>query len=344
MPDMLPEHIGIDFGNHSVKALFIRGTSSKKPTLEAVATHVTPFGVINSYEEDKKNQLITVLKELRQELDTSTKEVVVALPESSIFTRVVDLPALEEDDVMDALYWEVKQYLPIPIEEVKLGSVQLSVDKASGTRKMLAVAAPIKLVELYTELLEKAGFLPVAMESEALATLRTVSFSYGVDEAITLDFGSQATDMAIMKQGDLYFSQSISTGSDMLTRALMNDFQLAYAQAEEYKRTYGMNKGVLEDKVFASLKPILDIILTEIQRGVEFFKSQTGEVAPAQTFLTGDGSLLPGLTEYIKEQLGMDSQPLDPFVKINIPAKFQKAVVASKSAYTVVTGLALKYE
>lgn len=338
----LPQHFAIDFGAHSLKLVNIakRGNSWE---LKNIGSVQTPAEVLNSYKEEHKTQMVDAIKSLVAEAKVPYKEVAVALPESAVFSRVLTIPKVTDAEVTDAVYWQLKQFLPYPIEDVQSDFTELTVDQ-NGQRKMLAVAAPKKLVELYVEILERAGLTPVAIESETLSILRSVKYAQDARDAVILDFGSNTTDMAIMKEGELFFSQSIATGADLLTKALVNEFQLSYAQAEEYKRIYGMRSDAVDGKIRNAMKPVLDMIVTEVLRGIEFYKNEVGAVPPNLAILSGEAALLPALSEYLESILGYDVQLADPWRPIVVPNNIAEIVRKSSPAFTVAIGLCLKDE
>ncbi len=340
----LPDHLGLDFGNHSVKAVQLKNISSKKPSLVGFASQPTPTGVINSEDEAHQKQLSEALKVLYGEGSFKTKNVVAALPEFSIFTRFLELPGIKDDELEDAVHWQAKQVVPIPMSEVQMSWIVLGRNESKNTTNVLLVAAPRKLVDLYLKIMTKAGLEPVAVETEAIASGRAMYRSGGIQEAVILDFGSQSTDMGIMSEGNLIFSQSISVGSDALTRAISADFSLDYSQAEEYKRNYGLDQSQLEGKIYDSLLPVMNSILEEIRRGVEFYKSRTSRPAPGQYLLIGDGSLLPGLVVYLAQELGVNIQLGDPWANVKVSQKQESVLAKGKPAYAVAVGLALKEE
>ncbi len=336
----LPQHFAIDFGTHSIKLVNLvkRGKSIE---LRNIGSAQTPPEVLNSYKEEHKTQLIDAIKGLVAESRVPEKEVAIALPESAVFSRVLTIPKVSDEELTDAVYWQLKQYLPYPVEDVQSDFTSLTVDP-SGQRKVLAVAAPKKLVDLYVELLERAGLITVAIESETLAILRSLKLAHEVSDAIVLDFGSNTTDMAIMKEGELYFSQSIATGGDLLTKALVNEFQLSFAQAEEYKRIYGMRSDAVEGKIRNAMKPILDMIITEVLRGIEFYKTEVGAVPPNTVLMAGEAALLPALPEYLNAILGYDVRVADPWRPIVVPNNVAEIVRKSSPAFATSIGLCLK--
>jgi type IV pilus assembly protein PilM len=340
----LPDHIGLDFGNHSVKAVQLKNLESEKPELVGFGNQPTPTGVINSDDEHHQKQLSEALKVLYGDGGFRTKNVVAALPESSIFTRFLEFPGVQENELQEAIHWQAKQVVPIPIDEVQMSWIVLGRDETKNSYKVLLVAAPKKLIDLYIGVINKAGLNPIAIETEAIASGRTIYKSSKIQDAVMLDFGSQSTDMGIMTNGELVFSQSISVGSDALTRAIASDFSFEYEQAEEYKRNYGLDASQLEGKIYQSLKPIMDSIIAEVRRGVEFFKTRTLQSPPNQYLLIGDGALLPGLVVYLSQELSANVTLSDPWASIKVSKKQEAILSKGKSAYAVSVGLALKAE
>lgn len=339
----LPEHLGLDFGNHSVKAVQLRNIV-RSPELVAFSSQPTPTGVINSEDEEHQKQLAEVLKVLYGDGGFRTKNVVVALPEFSIFTRFLEFPGVKEDELEDAVHWQAKQVIPVPVAEVQMSWIVLGRDEKKNSYRILLVAAPKKLIDIYIRVIEKAGMDLVAIETESIASGRAIYKSANIKDAVILDFGSQSTDMGIMSNGELVFSQSIAVGSDAFTRAIASAFSFEYNQAEEYKRNYGLEKEQLEGKIFLSLKPIMDSIIAEVRRGIEFYKTRTMLSPPSQYMLIGDGSLLPGLVVYLSLELGVNVQLADPWTGIKVNKKQEAIISRGRPAYAVAVGLALKAE
>ncbi len=338
----LPDHVGIDFGNYSVKAVELKGIASKTPTLVGLGNQSTPSGVLNSEDKASQTKLANSIKSLFKNSGLRNKKAVVAIPESSVFTRFIDLSGLKENEIETAVYFKAKQFLPISVEKVNMSYVVLGYDEKTNSHNVLVVAAPKNLVEIYTNVVLKAGLEPLAVETESVAMGRSMYRSTGASNVVMLNFGSQTTDMCIMYEGQMIFSQSIAMGSEAMTQALINQFGLEHQQAEQYKRGYGIQYGVVENKIYDTLKPIMDSIMAEVQRGVEFYKTSTVRSAPKDFLLNGDAALLPGLPEYLQNNFGINAYVADPWRNISIPEKLKETVEKNKPAYSVAVGLALK--
>lgn len=337
----LPDHVGIDFGNYSVKAVELQNIKSN-PTLFAFGDQSIPVGVLNSEEKQHQKKLSDALKTLYRSAGIRNKRVVLAIPESAVFTRYIDLPGLKENELDTAVFFKAKQYIPIPIEEVQMSYIVLGFDESKNAFNILLVAAPKKSIDIYLNIASQAGLETLAIETESIAIGRSMYRATNMRHMVILDFGSKTTDMSIMYDGKMIFSQSIAIGSDAMTQALVNQFGFEYAQAEQYKRNYGVVENILENKVYDTFKPILDAILTEVQRGVEFYKATTLRSAPQDFLLNGDGAMLPGLSEFIKKTFNVNVYVADPWVNIQIPNKLQALVEKNKPSYSVALGLALK--
>lgn len=338
----LPSHVGVDFGNHSVKAVHLDDIESSSPTLVNFGSQPTPQGVINSPDAEHMKQLIKALKQLYTASNIKNDKVVLAIPESSVFTRFLELPGIKDEEIQSAVYYEAKQYIPLPIEEVQLSYLKIGENKEKNAPRILLVAAPIKIVKLYQEIADGAGLDLIAIETESVALGRATFRALKDRHIVMLDFGADTTDMSVMSDGSLVFSQSISIGSDALTQSIINQFNFEYVQAEEYKRNYGLVPDVLEGRVAASMQPVMDSIITEVRRGIEFYKSKILMPAPNRYLLSGDGALLPGLADYISQNLGVTAEVLDPWTNIKIPNKFKEIIAKNKPSFAVSVGLALK--
>lgn len=339
----LPDHVGIDFGTHSVKAVELRNIGSN-PQLVNLGSQITPTGVINSDTKEDKKKLADVLKKLYDNSGIKNKTVVMALPEFSVFTRFLEFPGVKKEELKDAVFFQAKQYIPMSIDDVQMSFITIGFNQEKNAPRVLLVAAPIKVINIYVDIAQFAGLELAAIETESVAMGRAMFRSTGKKDLVMLDFGANSTDMSIMSDGYLVFSQSIAIGSDSLTQSIVNKFNFEYSRAEEFKRNYGLAPNVLEGKIYSVLSPIMESIMIEVQRGVEFYKNKTMSSAPTQYILNGDGALLPGISEYVAKSLGVTTQVSVPWNNISVDSKFKDIVTKSGPSYSVAIGLALKDE
>jgi type IV pilus assembly protein PilM len=339
----LPDHVGIDFGTHSVKAVELRNAGNS-PELINLGSQLTPKGVINSEEKQDQKKLADVLKKLYDDSKIKNRNVVMALPEFSVFTRFLEFPGVKKEELREAVFFEAKQYIPMSVNDVHMSFVTIGFNEEKNAPRVLLVAAPKKVIAIYTDIANFADLDLIAIETESVAMGRAMYKATNKKDLVMLDFGANSTDMSIMSEGYLVFSQSIAIGSDALTQAVVNKFNFEYSRAEEFKRNYGLTPNVLEGKIYSALSPIVESILMEVQRGIEFYKNKTTSASPTEYLLNGDGALLPGLSEFVSKSLGVTAQIANPWVGISVDNKFKDIVAKGGPSYSVAIGLALKDE
>lgn len=341
----LPEFFGLDIGNHSLKAVQTKYISLESAELVKIAKHDISEGIINT---EDLNTLADEVKKLRETAGIATKKVVIALPESSIFSRLILLPEVDDAKLEQSIHYEAKQYLPVAIEDVQIDWIPITRSESEGKKfiQLLLVAAPKKIVGKYLELMELCGLEAIAVETETVATARSYTYNNTFTESILImDFGGTNTDISVVRGKNLIFSQSIGTGSDVLTRALASEFNLDLLQAEQYKRTYGLLKDQADGKIAQALRPMMTIILNEINKTINYFREHLRENTPTQIFIVGDGANLPGLSEYLTEVLGIPSKVNDPVLGLNMSKKLREEIgQISTIGFSVSLGLALKSE
>ena len=137
----LPDHVGVDFGTHTVKAVELKNILST-PELVNLGMQVTPKGVINSEERQDQKKLAEALKKLYDSSKIKNPYVVMALPEFSVFTRFLEFPGVKEEELKNAVYYEAKQYLPVSVDEVQMSYVTIGFNEEKNAPRVLLVAAP----------------------------------------------------------------------------------------------------------------------------------------------------------------------------------------------------------
>lgn len=334
--------VGIDIGLKSIKVIELAKSGSSYSLKSSGAVGYTGISPDRAIEEKDFEALADVLKKILKQIGIFNKEVNISLPESSVFTRVVKFPLLSDEEVDAAVKWEAEQYIPIPIAEAV---IQYSIlDKNEGTMQtsVLLVASPKAVVEKYIKVLRIAGLTPVSAETELTAISRSLSPAKGT--SLLLDIGSSATDIAIVKDGQVHFTRSIPVAGDAFTRAVSQGLGIGIPQAEEYKRTYGLSESQLEGKVKKALEPVFKMVTDEIRKAISFYQSEEKGEAPTSIVITGGSSTLPEIIPYITSALGIETVVGNPFLKINLDPEILKNLTPYESIYAAAVGLAMREE
>ncbi len=335
--------LGIDIGTHSIKLIEV-GKEANILTLLAAGSMPTPPKSLTSVVSSDMEALAYVVKQLVKETGAKSRSVTISLPESQVFTRVIEVPQLSSRELNSAIQWEAEQYIPLPLDQVNMDFTILRDAKqtTSGKMDVLLVAAPKALVERYASILELAELTPLYAETEIIAVSRSIARSIAnLKNVMVVSMGAQTTDMTILHGGVISFARSISTGGEALSRALQQALEFTNVQAEEYKKTYGLQQGVLEGKILAVLDPIMVTVINEIKRALAFFQEKYVNERIEAIILSGGSAKLPGIVSYMTEKINIETQVANPWVGIQKEARFT-VLNAEGPSFAVAVGLAMR--
>lgn len=338
--------VGLDIGFSSIKLVII-SHQQKPPKLISIGHIASPQpGMVSDADLDLE-AVANSIKNLLTEVKAQTREVVIALPESRIFTRVIyDLPYLSNEELASAIRYAAEEFVPMPIADVNLNyQVIFRSDKKGPNSRtvVFVIATPRPLIDKYLKVLQLAEVKTVAIETELIATARALVGSNPFSPTtLLIQLGAITTDFAIVSDDLILLTRSISTGGVALTRAIAQTFNFELVQAEEYKKVYGLLEDQLEGKLYQALKPIIDVIVNEAKRVIEAHQSQNRNRPVKRVVLSGGGAQLPGLVRYLTTVLGLEVQEADPWFSLAFDQGVKGKLTTNGPAYTVAVGLALR--
>ncbi len=339
---MKKAHFGLDIGTTSLKVACLekRGDSL---VLDAVGVAPISGGGIISESPVDQQILADSIKSLLDQASIREKELNLALPESSVYTRIIEMPQLSEQELSAALRFEMEQYIPMQIDQVHTDWQILRRNNASEKKTMdvLLVAAPFTTIQKYESVLTHAGLIPVAVETEVIAVHRALRPLVANMTSIIVHMGASTTDVAIVKDGALNMVFSIGVGGTAITRAISIDLGVDVKQAEDYKRAYGFTQQAFEGQIGKSLYPIMESIIGDIKKAILSYRQKNGNDEIQQVVLSGGNALLPGLDIFLTNMLNTQVVIGNCWAVNNIQ-NVPEEVQRDFSRFNVVVGLALR--
>lgn len=337
--------VGLDIGFSSIKVVALEKDGGVK--LISLGSIMSPQPGMISDAEGALQEVSVAIRKLMEATHIEQKEVTVALPESKVFTRVIDdLPYLTDNELSQAIRYAAEEFIPMPIADVNLNWQVLF--RADGKNKntktiVLVVASPKNAVAKYINVLNMAGLHPKVLETEIIAVTRSlVGNNPFSPSTLIVQLGATTTDFAAVSKGLIWLTRSISTGGAALTRSLAQHFNFEVAQAEEYKKVYGLAEDQLEGKVYEALKPVVDIIAGEAKRVIQAFESKYPSDPIKRVVLSGGGAKMPSFVVYLANTLGLEVQEADPWYAIAKDKASISKLAQEAPSYSVAVGLALR--
>lgn len=282
----------------------------------------------------------TAMRLFKKELvgDISTNRVAVSLPASRAFTRAVQLPKMSAKDVADAVQAEAEQYIPAAIDDLYLDYTTLREDEDS--MEVFLVAMPKKIVDSYLALTRMMGLEAVLFDTTIGASAQLFSHDKqsGVPSVI-VDFGAKNTDITVFNHG-LVVTGTVAFGGDDITDTVVRALGVSPREAVALKSEYGMSVSPVQKQVRSSLEPSLSQLIKEIRRTIRYYEQRYATEPPiGQVVITGGSANMPGLTDYLTEQLRLPVRSFDLSVHIDFGG-LRPFFNADRTSYVTVAGLA----
>ncbi len=335
---------GLDIGTTALKVAWL-DRAKEGISYASSMTVPAPAHGISSESPFDQQELAQVINKLVIDAKITTNNVSIALSENHAFTKVIEMPMLSDKELASAIYWEAEQYIPVPLDTVTIAWNKLKPIKTAMSEErmqVLLVAAPKTLIERYQNILDIAGLSVVSVETEILSVVRSLIPQENTPTSLIANMGAMSTTLGIVQQGVLVFNYVIPLGGIALSRAIAADFGLPPAQAEEYKRVYGLSDKNFGGKIGKAIEPILTSLLIEVKKAMTFYAEKyKGEYPISQMLLTGGTANLPGLGIYFAQMTGIEAVTANPWRMLNVRGVPEK-VEQSGSEYAVAVGLALK--
>ena len=349
------QFFGLDISNTSVKVVELKHGPSK-PQLVAYGGMLLPAGAMQSDSSVDTQNVSNAVKQVIKKSKIQSNQVVAALSGSAVFTSIITMPNMPKGELADSIKWQAKQYVPSPLDEVILdwhvigpvgdsrpkGPGPQTADAAQSEIEVMLIAAPVALVRKYMGIIEGAGLKPLALEIEPLALARSV---VGVrdEPVIVLDIGQASSEISIVEDGVVRLNRNTTAGGGALTRAISQTLSIDPNRAEQFKRDFGLNQGKLEGQIPKAVKPVMETMVTEIRRSLDFYRDQpnsSGEVA--QMLVVGGTARMPELLPFLSSTFGLEVKIGDPWANVNYAAGLKDKLTELAPSFSVTVGLAMR--
>jgi type IV pilus assembly protein PilM len=342
-----PNHyVGIDIGTTSIKVAEIVRTDG--------SLFLKSYGILENYAhlerlnesiqtsnfklvEEPTSQLIsTLLKKTNMQPDY----VIMSVPAFESFVALVSLPKMPEREIDQALAYQAKQYIPLPIADTMLEWVNVGEDNKG--MQVLLIAVPKDEVARLVKTAQLARLNLNSIELESISAARIFS-SIVKEPFMIVDIGGRLTSFALVENGKLKFVDNMDLGGGDLTQVISTGMNIDPFRAEELKRTHGIRENGESSTGIASLMlPILNNIIAQTLKTKRLYESGHN-VAINTIVLTGGGANLPGGLEYFEKETQCKIIKGNPFEMgiIKYESKLEPIVKEIGSSLSIACGLSM---
>ncbi|MCL0083048.1 pilus assembly protein PilM [Thermodesulfovibrionales bacterium] len=337
--------IGLDIGSAYIKVAKVNDT---KKGYELAFFDILPIqpGIIKDEIISDKDSLANSIKELLKEVGIKRCKTVIGLSgRFSVITKRITLPLMTEQELNLSIKYEAEQYVPFDIDDIDVAFQILGpIAEQKGQMDVILVAAKKKLIEDYSEVVEKAGLMPAIVDTDSFAISNLHEVNYGAnakDNIAVINIGARITNIVILQNGMPAFTRDYNIGSNYHTEELKRSLNISEEDAERLKMK-SSSAGISPDDAQRIINSASDELCGEIYKEFEYFKSAR-EIDIERVVLSGGTALIEGFSNTMAERLGMQVEVIDPFRNIKIPDKLDADYIKEIAPIAAVAiGLALR--
>jgi type IV pilus assembly protein PilM len=353
-------YVGIDLGAGGAKIVELQNEKGRARLFTYGFTErppeVQPMMLV-----DSPRETADLLKKIVMMAKTSTNRCVAGLPISSVFSSVITVPKGTDREIREAIQWQARKLIPVPLEEMVLDPKIITPpvergkppakDAAAAKKEeakslqVLITGASKVMVSKYAAVFKMAGLELVSLETEAFALIRAL---VGKDRATTMivDMGSVRTNIVIVENGVPFVTRSLDMGGAAFTKAMAKTLSVDLKSAEQMKTDIksvsSLYPGEGLPKIFeATVAPML----TELQYSMNLYLGQgdqkTGK-SIEKVILTGGTAALPALATYFSSQLNVKVYVGDPWARVVYPDELRPVLEEIGPRFAVSIGLAMR--
>ena len=337
--------VGLDIGSSSVKAVELKKTGKGLEVVHLGLLALPQEVVVDGGIVDS-GAVSNTITQLFAEQKIKTKIVATSVSGHSVIVKRLTMTGMSEADLAEAIQGEAAQHIPFDIAEVNMDHQILEGDETSANMDVLLVAAKKEKVLNYTFVLNQAGRVPGVVDIDAFAMQNAYEYNYQPEADATvalLNIGASVMNINLVRGQTPLFVRDVSVGGNQYTDSLIKELDLNFEDAERVKM--GKNvAGVSDEARLPVLKSVSEIILLEIQKTFDYFRSTAGGEQILKIYLAGGSARVAGLVDLLKADFSMPVEELNPFQRITYDPSGPWGPLVEENAprLAVAVGLALR--
>ncbi len=359
-------YLGVDLGTAGIKVVELANTKGHA-TLLTYGIVESSGDIVRSNAPETVNKVVELLQEITKKSRVTTDLAVAALPAFSVFSSILSLPPMPKSDLAQAVKWEAKKFVPMPLDEMILdwkllrnveevtseqtppvenkdneenNIAEIKAPDTKQNRRVLITAAPKNLVARYLEIFKRAGLKLISLETESFALARSLFFGSKLPIMI-IDIGSLTTAINIVEDGVPILNRSLDVGGATLTQAIATSLNIDRRRAEQFKRDIGIAQTNAASGIPKVIERALNPVINEVKYSLNLYQSQTA-ISVEKAILIGGSAFLPNLTDYLSQVLNLNVFVGDPWFRVAYPEDLKLVLDEVGSRLAVATGLAMR--
>jgi len=315
--------VGVDIGSSSVKAVELQGKNGNFELVSLGYEGLQPDSIVDG-QIMELNSVSNAINNIFTEHKIKTTRVAAGVNGHSVIVKNIVLPQMTNEELQESFAWHAEEHIPFDISEVNL-DYHVTGGSADAIHVLLAACKHDKIANL-KQAIQLAGKQPAVIDVDAFALQNCYELNYEPqpDQIVALlNIGASTTNINILSGIRSVFTRDATFGGNQYTSLLQKELGLTFDQAEGVKRGMPLPEGSEQREIAPVLETVSDILALEIQKTIDFYRAtvEDGETAVQKILISGGGSKLKGLVEFLSKRFEIPVEMFDPFRKIKIDSR-----------------------
>lgn len=278
--------LGIDIGTKATKVVQLQFTGSDKPGLATCS-------LLQSGRSDEG--FTGNLKNFLAENKLGRAMVATSFDDDSMKIRKFELPKMPHPDTVEALRWKLRDMVDGDIDTYTVSYSKILEQEGVETPIVEVMAYAVKKTAVFETkvLLERLGLNVFYIEPSAVTLAATLDRCHTDDDHFLagIDIGHRQSIFYVIGKGVFVFSRPLR---DIHLQAHEKD-------PENFPKQVAL----------------------ELQKSLDTFSVNFKLQSISQLYLSGGGALVPGLSEYLQTNMGIETAMVNPFKSLHVPANME---------------------
>ena len=315
--------VGVDIGSSSVKAVELQGRGKDLQLLSLGFEALEADSVVDG-QIIELNAVSNAISNIFNEHKIKTTQVAAGVNGHSVIVKNIVLPQMSDGELQESFAWHAEEHIPFDISDVNLDYHVM--DRSGDAIHVLMAACKRDKVANLKQTIQLAGKQPTIIDVDAFALQNCYELNYDPQPGqvvALLNIGASTTNINILNGVRSVFTRDATFGGNQYTSLLQKELGLTFDQAESVKRGMPLPEGAEVRDVGPIMDTVSDILALEIQKTMDFYRAtvEDGDTAVQKILISGGGSKLTGLADFLARRFEVSIEMFDPFRKIKVDAR-----------------------
>lgn len=321
------KYTAVDFGHHSLKVVQGKVKNNSLELMYAGSRELEP-GALEEGEVADVSLVAASLQNILQEGIRRQGKILFVPAREQIVVRIINVPDMPESELRETLRWEIDDYLPMAIDEVKMEFLPLEQEKSQ--QRVLVAVIPENVLNGYKEVFSRLNISPHVANLQELSLFSLLNYQQKLNQITAIiDMGANNLRVIIAREKNIYLSRSTDIGGSDFTEPFMEESE-TWLEAEQQKQQTDLlsetgrseedelDMDLMIEQLEASQTPggrlsvLAEEAAEQIERSLNYYSSQHRGDSVDKILYTGGGFRLSGLVKKIEGELDRNMELIDP--------------------------------